>query len=110
MYYILYFVNFSCTWQVLCFVLCIDITLSIFITFAADSPDTKKSHHLAPDYLEKRQRLRRKSGGTLLTDILKPQRARKAQKRVSKGGGVWRYPADGHPQTTEGPQGTEEGE
>ena len=92
------------------FVLCIGITMSIFITIAADSPDTKKSHHLAPDYLEKRQRLRRKSGGTLLTDILKPQRARKAQKRVSRGRWGGRYPADGYPQTTEGPQGSEEGE
>ncbi|KAK3092501.1 hypothetical protein FSP39_003724 [Pinctada imbricata] len=50
-----------------------------------DSPDTKKFHHLAPDYLERRQRLRRKSGGTLLTDILKPPRMRKAQKRSMDG-------------------------
>ncbi|CAC5403608.1 Pleckstrin homology domain-containing family G member 1,Pleckstrin homology domain-containing family G member 3 [Mytilus coruscus] len=39
------------------------------------------SHHTAPEYLERRQRMRRKSG-TILTDLLKPQRGKKGQRRA----------------------------
>ncbi|XP_061162339.1 pleckstrin homology domain-containing family G member 3-like isoform X2 [Saccostrea echinata] len=47
-----------------------------------DSGTPQKFHHQnAPEYLERRQRLRRKSGGNILSDILKPQRARRNQKR-----------------------------
>lgn len=47
-----------------------------------DSGTPKKFHHQnAPEYLERRQKLRRKSGGNILSDILKPQRARRNHKR-----------------------------
>lgn len=47
-----------------------------------DSGTPKKFHHQnAPEYLERRKRLRRKSGGNILSDILKPQRARRNHKR-----------------------------
>ncbi|XP_063426284.1 uncharacterized protein LOC134710056 isoform X2 [Mytilus trossulus] len=40
------------------------------------------SHQTAPEYLERRQRLRRKSGTAILTDLLKPQRGKKGQRRA----------------------------
>ena len=47
-----------------------------------DSGTPKKFHHQnAPEYLERRQRLRKKSGN-ILSDILKPPRARKNNKRT----------------------------
>jgi hypothetical protein len=56
--------------------------LLLFSVENVDSGTPKKFHHQnAPEYLEKRQRLRRKSGGNILSDILKPQRGRKNQKR-----------------------------
>ncbi|KAJ8308909.1 hypothetical protein KUTeg_013783 [Tegillarca granosa] len=42
----------------------------------------KIHHHTAPEYLERRHRMRRKSGGTLLPDLLKPNRLRKGQRRA----------------------------
>lgn len=54
----------------------------LFTTENVDSGTPKKFHHQnAPEYLERRQRMRRKSGGNILSDILKPQRGRKNQKR-----------------------------
>lgn len=43
--------------------------------------ERKIYHHNAPEYLERRQRMRRKSG-TMLTDLLKPQRGKKGQRRA----------------------------
>ncbi|XP_060568847.1 uncharacterized protein LOC132727398 isoform X2 [Ruditapes philippinarum] len=50
----------------------------------AGTADSGKSHVSTPDYLEKRLRARRKSGSALISEILRPQKNRRAQQAKSK--------------------------
>ncbi|KAL3872982.1 hypothetical protein ACJMK2_036147 [Sinanodonta woodiana] len=50
----------------------------------AGNADSVKGHHATPDYLERRQRMRRKSGSNLIPEILRPQRTKKTQQQRSR--------------------------